>query len=728
MEHINLFRPVRAALILVLLMVPGATSAQSLEWARSAGGTLQEIAFAVAVDAEASVITTGSFTLTADMDPGAGVSNLTSNGSSDVFVQKLDVDGNFLWARAIGAGGADQGLGVAVDALGNVLVTGKVSGTVDLDPTDGVFTVTSANTSFDVFVIKLDPNGNFLWGRLFGGNSNDAGNGIAVDADGNVHTTGVIGAVADLDPGAGVSNAGGNGGQDIFVQKMDANGDLLWGGAVGGSGNDIGWAIGLRGNGEVHITGEFRGTADMDRGAGVLSLVSAGDADMFALKLSASGGFVWAKRIGGTSFERARSIAVDLAGATVYTGALNSPSDMDPGPGVFNLAGAFNEPAYVLKLDANGDFVWAFLLNGFLCEGLGIRTGNQNELYVTGFFGGTMDIDPGAGTTNIVGLGGSDMFLLSYSASGNLLWGSGIGSAQNDISNAVALGPASKIHICGEFRQTIDMDPGSGVTLLGPVGGQDAFTAKYGKPTCAGVSVAAKMFLEGAYTGDFIPMHDLLRTGGLLPLDDPYRAMGFWLDDTTATTAAALQWSGTNAIVDWVLVELRDANVPSVVLRRRAALLQRDGDIVEQDGVSPIRFCVAEGNYHVAVRHRNHLGVMTAGPQALSASPLVIDLRNAATPTFGSEARKPVNGAMVLWAGNVMPNGQLSYTNTDNDRDPILTAIGGVVPTAVLSGYRNEDVNMDGIVMYTGGNNDRDIILVNIGGTTPTGTRPQQLP
>ncbi len=714
--------------VMASLMASGKLNAQSLEWTRSVGGTMQEIAFAVAVDAEASVITTGSFTLTADMDPGSGVSNLTSNGSSDMFIQKLDLDGNFLWARSIGAGGADQGLGVAVDAVGNVLVTGKVSGTVDLDPTDGVFMVTSANTGFDVFVIKMDPNGGFLWGRLFGGNSNDAGNGIAVDEIGNVHTAGVIGAVADLDPGMGVTTVGGNGGQDIFAQKMDGDGNFLWGIAVGGSGNDIGWAIALRGNGEVHLTGEFRSTVDLDPGPGVLSLTSAGDADAFALKLSANGTLVWAERVGGTSFERARSVAVDITGATVYTGVLNSPSDMDPGPGVFTLAGAFNEPAYVLKLDADGGFLWAFLLNGFLCEGSGIRTGNQNEIYVTGFFGGTMDIDPGAGTTNIVGLGGGDMFLLSYSAAGNLLWGSGIGSAQNDISNAIALGPASKIHICGEFRQTIDMDPGAGVTLMGPLGGQDAFTAKFGKPTCAGVSVASKVFLEGAYTGDFNPMHDLLRTGGLLPLDDPYRAMGFALDDTTATTAAALQFSGTNAIVDWVLIELRDASVPSNVLRRRAALLQRDGDVVEQDGVSPVRFCVAEGSYHVAVRHRNHLGVMSAAPLALTGSPRVVDFRNATTPTFGIEARKAVNGAMLMWAGNVMPNGQLSYTNTDNDRDPIISAIGGVVPTAVVLGYRQEDVNMDGLVMYTGGNNDRDIILVNIGGATPTNSRQQQLP
>lgn len=82
----------------------------------------------------------------------------------------------------------------------------------------------------------------------------------------------------------------------------------------------------------------------------------------------------------------------------------------------------------------------------------------------------------------------------------------------------------------------------------------------------------------------------------------------------------------------------------------------------------------------------------------------------------------------ALWCGDVAHDGSVKYTGTANDRDPVLVAIGGTVPTLTIAGYRSEDVGMDGTVKYTGANNDRDPILVNIGGTVPTAVRYAQLP
>jgi hypothetical protein len=122
---------------------------------------------------------------------------------------------------------------------------------------------------------------------------------------------------------------------------------------------------------------------------------------------------------------------------------------------------------------------------------------------------------------------------------------------------------------------------------------------------------------------------------------------------------------------------------------------------------------------------------MTAAPVTLGTANTVIDLRTAATPTWGTDARKPVNGQMVMWAGNVFRDGsvsQLKYTGQSNDRDPILTALGGATVTAIAIGYMREDVNLSGQVKYTGSANDRDPILVNIGGATPTAFRTEQVP
>ncbi|MBP6310683.1 MAG: hypothetical protein KA408_00320 [Flavobacteriales bacterium] len=709
------------------------TNAQFLEWARSIDSSGQEIAFATAADTEGSVITVGSIAFTVDLDPGAGVSMVSSNGSSDAFVQKLDADGAFVWGYAFGAGGADQALGVATDANNNVLITGKVSGTVDLDPTAGVFMATSLNTGFDVFVISLSSAGVFQWAKLFGGNSNDAGTSIATTANGSIITTGYFGFNGDIDPGPSVVTVGGNGAQDVFVQQLDASGTFVWGQAIGGMGNDSGHGCAVDATGNIFITGEYQVSMDADAGAGVTTLTSAGSTDMFALKLSALGVLQWAHGFGGTSSERARSVAVGPDGGPVYTGRITSPTDFDPGPGTLILPGSGTEDAFVLKLTASGDLVFAFLLKSFLNEGSGVAVDAQNNIYACGEFGALssnpLDLDPGPGSTLLVDNGGSDAYLASYTATGTFRWGFGVGSAQNDVPHGIALTPTKRIIIVGEFRQTVDMDPGPGVTLLTSAGGQDAFTAVYNKPDCEGVFVDARAILSGAYEqGGFSVMYDDLRIADLIPLAEPYTAMGFVLDEPATTTEQALDWTLSAAIVDWVLLELRDATDPTDIVARKAALLRRDGKIVAVDGVATVGFCVPHGDYYVVVRHRNHLGVMTAAPIALSAAPTMVDLTDPTTPVYGTDARAQLNDVMGLWQGNVTPNTEVKYTGTENDRDPILARIGGVVPTNSVVGYWPEDVNLDGVVRYTGVNNDRDQVLLVIGGVVPTATRAEQLP
>lgn len=249
---------------------------------------------------------------------------------------------------------------------------------------------------------------------------------------------------------------------------------------------------------------------------------------------------------------------------------------------------------------------------------------------------------------------------------------------------------------------------------------------------CAGypVTLTARAVLSGAYVTASGLMRDDLRSLSAFPTTEPYTALGF--TDVTVTGPLAngvLDVNGGDAIVDWVLVEVRDAATPATVLHRRAALIQRDGDIVDVDGSTPIYvWTLARANYHVAVRHRNHLGAMTASSQFLGNAPSLIDFRSIAT--FGTEAqRQLVPGVSGLWEGNTRGNNRIAYTGANNDRDPILLALPTPSPTSVrLDVYNQSDVNLDGDVKYTGLNNDRAPILTNIGGTVPTAVRNQQLP
>ncbi|TXI82422.1 MAG: hypothetical protein E6Q44_01895 [Flavobacteriales bacterium] len=240
--------------------------------------------------------------------------------------------------------------------------------------------------------------------------------------------------------------------------------------------------------------------------------------------------------------------------------------------------------------------------------------------------------------------------------------------------------------------------------------------------------VAAKVLLDGAWRNADQLMVDSLRHLGHLPQNEPYTAMGYAPTGATATTASVLATTGSNAIVDWVVVELRSSTTPSQVLEARAALLQRDGDIVAVDGTSAVGFCQAASTYHVAVRHRNHLGVMTAAPVSLGSTATAVDFSVATTTTWGTNAQKAANGRMLLWPGNTVNDAEVKYTGSSNDRDVILTLIGGGVPTNTVHGYHAEDVNLDSEVKYTGAANDRDVVLSTVGGSVPTNSVVQQLP
>ncbi len=239
-------------------------------------------------------------------------------------------------------------------------------------------------------------------------------------------------------------------------------------------------------------------------------------------------------------------------------------------------------------------------------------------------------------------------------------------------------------------------------------------------------SVHIKVLLQGPYENG--TMSDGLRSTGLVPTNDPYPGLAMHAGSNAITYPHTLSGNGERKVVDWVLVELRDAQNPSTVLETEAALLLNDGTVIDPQG-GPLRYPNTTGSRYVAVRHRNHLGVMIASPIDLSNGPAVVDFTDPTTPVYGTEAMATLsNGSKALWTGDVNGDGRIQYTGIANDRDRLLTVVGGSVPTATIGGYLLEDLDLDGTVRYTGTNNDRDRILQNIGGTVPTRIRVEQLP
>ncbi|MFQ5446026.1 MAG: hypothetical protein ACE5FF_03765, partial [Saprospiraceae bacterium] len=245
-------------------------------------------------------------------------------------------------------------------------------------------------------------------------------------------------------------------------------------------------------------------------------------------------------------------------------------------------------------------------------------------------------------------------------------------------------------------------------------------------PTCIGINLAIKVNLQGALIGtsptDTL-MRDDLRAKGLIPLTEPYTAMspefkhyGGGGNETITDSAGVLGVTGADAIVDWVFIELRSSLNLDSIHYTRSALLQRDGDIVDVDGSSTLSFPSASaGSFYVAVRHRNHLGVMTA--EALDLSPIVqtIDFIDNAFLNNGTYAQIDLNGNMAMWAGDLNGDGRSIYQGPGNDVLDLFTTVlydsgnTGFIANYITSGYLGADIDMDGRAIYQGPGNDRAV-------------------
>jgi hypothetical protein len=247
------------------------------------------------------------------------------------------------------------------------------------------------------------------------------------------------------------------------------------------------------------------------------------------------------------------------------------------------------------------------------------------------------------------------------------------------------------------------------------------------------VIVSAKAFLQGPYDINSGQMTDKLRVDSLLPVYEPYAEVGLTPVNNSRPEAAIegiFNYVGSTAITDWVWLELRSSQDSTKVVATRSALIRRDGNIVDVDGTSPVLFQnVPPDNYYVALRHRNHLGVMTAETVALNRTFCnTIDFTSPSTATWGTNAQKDLNGVMVMWAGDVNGDGMVRYNGASNDKTSILTLVNVATPNNAQEGYYREDINLNGSVRYNGASNDKVIILGNVGLKTPNNVIVEQLP
>ncbi|MBK7986944.1 MAG: SBBP repeat-containing protein [Ignavibacteria bacterium] len=471
-------KAVTTFIAVICFLMAANINAQTLEWVKSTGGGEDDEGKSITVDATGNVYITGFFKNSVDFDPGPDEKNLHSVGARDIFVQKLDANGNFLWAKSFGGKGEDLGVSIALDEASNVYITGGFDDTVDFDPGIGVTNLTAVGKK-DIFIQKLDANGNFLWAKSFGGNSSDQGKCISIDTRGNVYTTGSFIDKVDFDPGTGVAVLSSEGETDVFVQKLDANGNFLWAKSCGGKRGDVVNSIAIDKESNVYTTGTFKSffnyAADFDPGPDSMKLASAGEQDIFILKLDANGNFLWAKSCGAEYYDNSMSIAVDDKGNVYTTGLFTGIVDFDPGINVMKLSSEANmagqHDMFILKLDANGNFIWAKSCGGKHSEaGLSIAIDEAGNVFTTGYFGHEVDFDPGTGVTNLSAIRETDIFIQKLDSKGNFLWAKSFGGNASELGNSITVDKKGNVFITGYFSDEIEFELGSSEINISALG------------------------------------------------------------------------------------------------------------------------------------------------------------------------------------------------------------------------------------------------------------------
>ncbi len=326
-------------------------AAGNFVWAKRIGNNNGDYSWSIVLDAMNNVYITGQFFGTVDFNPNAGTSNMTSAGGYDFFILKLDATGNFVWAKTLGGLNPDVAYAVSVDASGNVFTTGGFNGTVDFDPGASVFALSSAGSE-DVFVLKLDALGNFVWAKTFGGINFDSANSISVDGSGNIYTIGTFAGTADFDPNAAITNITSSGFYDVFISKLDNTGNFIWAKNLNGIDYEDAFSINTDMTGCVVFSGCFSSTVDFNPGAGVYNLTPTGTQDIFISMLDNAGNFMWAVDLkGNNNIGCGISILVDTSNNIYTTGFYSSTVDFNPDAATFNITASGQEDIFIHKMN-----------------------------------------------------------------------------------------------------------------------------------------------------------------------------------------------------------------------------------------------------------------------------------------------------------------------------------------------------------------------------------------
>ncbi|MEO8429065.1 MAG: hypothetical protein ABI651_18390 [Verrucomicrobiota bacterium] len=443
---------------IALLAATLPTRAQQFRWVKSGGGNDEDAGTALVVDAERNLYVAGHFSGTSTF----GTNVLASSGGTDVFLVKMDSNGNFGWAVRAGGTNFDECAGVAVDPQRNILLTGYFAGQASF----GNLALTSVGNS-DIFIAKLDSTGEVLWAASAGGPAKDVANGIATDAMGSSYVTGSYLETASF----GATNLTGGNLRQFFLAKYAFDGRLLWVRNTGGGENAVGNAVAADRDGNVWTVGDYYPLAPQDTR----------NSDLFIIRHDPFGRTVWYTSFGGSEAASAQAVALDESANCYVTGTFNGTAKF----GSFTLSSRGDSDVFVLKCDPLGQVLWARKAGGSYTDvGSRITVDPEGSCLVAGYFLVAADF----GNTHLTSGGSADAFVMKLDTDGHPLWAVQASGTANMGVYGLLADSAGSAYLTGYFRSS---SPFGGFFLTNNSNGRDVFVCRLDNPPVPKLSIIA---------------------------------------------------------------------------------------------------------------------------------------------------------------------------------------------------------------------------------------------
>lgn len=389
------------------------------DWGVQFGGENADIQpAAITHDETGAVYHTGEIKWdTIDIDPGPDT-QLMSPWVGRGYVAKFDDHGKFKWARQFGGYSTTRPTAIKYHPDGYVVTTGRFNNQADFDPGNGTQILGWPQSGFNIYVSKFDSTGALLWHKCIGGLDFEGPTDMALDDAGNIYLTGWFEETVDFDPSSGTYNLSSPGNDDMFICKLDNDGELVWVKQIGADYNVNPSSINLGQNGNLYLTGFYTNNTDFDPDTGtyILSPLTNGGSDGFVLNLDTSGAFNWVIRFGTPNGHAVIQHAkLQSTGDIILGGLVAGTADFDPGSStqyISNADGMLLVASYTPTGDLN--FVKQFGASNNYPQMQNLDLDANGFIYNTGRFGGpgdTVDMNPGPDTLLLAAAAGLDGFV-----------------------------------------------------------------------------------------------------------------------------------------------------------------------------------------------------------------------------------------------------------------------------------------------------------------------------